>query len=88
MRENVLALANVVANVLTILALHLSSTGNYTFFIHIPLSFSLPTLYRVLALHQNIDVGIVPLVHYHELARHLSSSGNATFFILLMLKML
>ena len=62
------------------LALHLSSTGNYTFFIHIPLSFSLPTLYRVLALHQNIDVGIVPLVHYHELARHLSSSGNATFF--------
>ena len=36
----------------------------------------------------DIDVGIVPLVHYHELARHLSSSGNATFFILLMLKML
>ena len=67
---------------------HLSSTGNYTFFIHIPLSFSLPTLYRELALHQNIDVGIVPLVHYHELARHLSSIGNATFFILLMLKML
>ena len=52
------------------LALHLSSTGNYTFYIHIPLSFSLPTLYRELALHQNIDVGIVPLVHYHELAMH------------------